>query len=83
MLEPLRNSSSYYLLSAYKLEGKDSQRKKIERKVQKAVGETTITQKTHNIVAIRFPISFFRLLLGALKDELICNDTENIPAGQI
>lgn len=32
VLEPLRDKTAYYLLSAYKLEGKDVQRKKIERK---------------------------------------------------
>lgn len=35
VLEPLRDRTAYYLLSAYKLEGKDSQRKKIERKYKR------------------------------------------------
>lgn len=35
VLEPLRNGNAYYLLSAYKLEGKDAQRKKIERKYKR------------------------------------------------
>lgn len=35
VLEPLRHGNAYYLLSAYKLEGKDAQRKKIERKYKR------------------------------------------------
>lgn len=39
VLEPLRNGTAYYLLSAYKLEGKDAQRKKIERKYKRRWNE--------------------------------------------
>ncbi len=35
VLEPLRDKTAYYLLSAYKLEGRDAQRKKIERKYKR------------------------------------------------
>lgn len=35
VLEPLRKGNAYYLLSAHKLEGKDTQRKKIERKYKR------------------------------------------------
>lgn len=40
VLEPLRNGISYYLLSAHKLEGKDAQRNKIERKYKRRWPET-------------------------------------------
>lgn len=35
VLEPLRNGSAYYLLTAYYVKGKDAQRNKIERKFKR------------------------------------------------
>lgn len=35
VLEPLRNNVSYYLLSAYKILGKDAQRDKIRKKYRR------------------------------------------------
>lgn len=39
VLEPLRDRKSYYLLTAYNLEGKDSKRNKIERKYKRRLQE--------------------------------------------
>ena len=35
VLEPLRNGTEYYLLSAYHVQGKDARRNKIERKYRR------------------------------------------------